>query len=115
MQKERIKVLDNQSAKLLKHLKSSDFFEVETFPIAKFDISGSKIVDGKKKSTGRFAKGSYKTIGFLLQKSIFKKGIKATMFFTKPFEVAFKRYKKEINKTLMQDIIDSINLNNEQN
>ena len=74
-----------------------------------------KIVDGKKKSTGRFAKGSYKTIGFLLQKSIFKKGIKATMFFTKPFEVAFKRYKKEINKTLMQDIIDSINLNNEQN
>ena len=61
---------------------------------------------------GRFKKGNYRTIGFILQKSIFAQGIKPTMFFTKPFEVAFKRYKKGIKKSLMQDIIDLIKNNN---
>jgi|TARA_R110000744_G_scaffold56031_2_gene118235 hypothetical protein len=67
-----------------------------------------KIVDGKRVSTGKFAKGNYRTIGFILQKSIFEKGIKASMFFTKPFEVAFERYKENISKTFIEDIIDLI-------
>ncbi|MCF6279579.1 MAG: YceI family protein [Flavobacteriaceae bacterium] len=42
-----IKVLDTDKKKLLNHLKSDDFFDVEKFPIATFIISGSSI-DGDK-------------------------------------------------------------------
>lgn len=45
-----IKVLDlkdaDDNAKLLGHLKSADFFEVETYPSAKFVITGVKAIDG---------------------------------------------------------------------
>ena len=60
-------------------------------------------------------KDSFRTIGFILQRSIFAQGIKPTMFFTKPFEVAFERYKKGIKKSFMQDIIDLIKNNNGKN
>ena len=39
---------------------------------------------------GRFERGNYKTIGFLFARSIMEKGIRASMFFTKPFEKAFE-------------------------
>ena len=39
---------------------------------------------------GKFQKGNYKTIGFLIARSIFRKGIKPSLFFTKPFEQGFK-------------------------
>lgn len=64
---------------------------------------------------GRFKKGNYRTIGFILQRSIFAQGIKPSLFFTKPFEVAFERYKKGIKKSFMQDIIDLIKNNNGKN
>jgi len=38
---------------------------------------------------GQFAKGNYNTIGYLIARSIKKKGIKPSLFFTKPFEKAF--------------------------
>ena len=38
---------------------------------------------------GRYKKGNYRTIGFILQKSIYEKGIKPSLFFTKPFEKAW--------------------------
>lgn len=45
---------------------------------------------------GRFAKGDYKTIGFLIARSIKKKGIKPSLFFTKPFENRFKQLPDEV-------------------
>ena len=48
---------------------------------------------------GRFAKGNYKTIGFLFARSIMEKGLRASMFFTKPFERAFKK----LPETLIND------------
>ena len=45
-----------------------------------------RYVDGKWKSTGRFAKGGYDTIAFWLQKRIFAQGLAPSMFFTKPFQ-----------------------------
>lgn len=38
---------------------------------------------------GKFAKGNYRTIGFILQKRIFAQGMKPSLFFTKPFEKHF--------------------------
>ena len=43
---------------------------------------------------GRFL--SRKTLQFLIAKSVFEKGIKASMFFTKPFVSAFKRLPEEL-------------------
>lgn len=45
---------------------------------------------------GQFSKGNYNTIGFLIARSIFKKGIKPSLFFTRPFENAFKNLPEEL-------------------
>jgi hypothetical protein len=55
---------------------------------------------------GRFKKGNYRTIGFILQKSIYEKGIKASMFFTKPFQKAFEKLPKEVIEAFGLDIDD---------
>lgn len=45
---------------------------------------------------GKFAKGNYRTIGYILANSIKKKGIKPSLFFTKPFEKAYKNLPNEL-------------------
>ena len=55
---------------------------------------------------GKFKKGNYRTIGFILQRSIFAQGIKPSMFFTKPFLAAFDRYPELLSKAFAQDITD---------
>ena len=52
--------------------------------------------------------GSYKTMGFILANSIKNKGIKASLFFTKPFEQAFKRLPKELAESLAKDLTNNI-------
>ena len=49
-----------------------------------------------RNADGTFAKGGYKSLGFWLQKRIFAQGIKPSLFFTKPFEAAFKRLPDEL-------------------
>lgn len=41
---------------------------------------------------GKYKKGNYNTIGFLISRSIFNKGIKPSLFFTKPYEAGYKRF-----------------------
>ena len=41
---------------------------------------------------GKYKKGNYKTIGFILAKRVFAQGIKSSLFFTKPFEAGYKKY-----------------------
>lgn len=53
---------------------------------------------------GRFKKGSYNTIGFLISRSIFEKGIKPSLFFTKPFERAIKRLPEDLQDAFGEDI-----------
>ena len=55
---------------------------------------------------GKFIKGNYNTIGFLIARSIFKKGIKPSLFFTKPFEQAFKKLPDELKDKYGLDIQD---------
>jgi hypothetical protein len=61
---------------------------------------------------GKFKKGNYRTIGFILQRSIFAQGIKPSLFFTKPFLTAFDRYPELLSKAFAQDIIDILKDNN---
>jgi len=53
---------------------------------------------------GRFKKGSYKTLGFILANSVFEKGIKPSLFFTKPFEKAFDRLPDELIERFALDL-----------
>jgi len=55
---------------------------------------------------GKFKKGNYNTIGFLIARSIKKKGIKPSLFFTKPFEQAFAKLPKELEQTFALDVDD---------
>lgn len=50
----------------------------------------------RDKKTGRFM--SFKNTAYLITRSIYLKGTKPTLFFTKPFERAFKRLDDEIIK-----------------
>ena len=50
----------------------------------------------RDKDSGKFM--SYKSTAFLISRSIYQKGIKATRFFSKPFESAFKRLPDDIIK-----------------
>jgi hypothetical protein len=47
---------------------------------------------------GRFTKGTYRTIAQIVAGNIYNRGIKPTMFFTKPFEAAFKRLPDDLIK-----------------
>lgn len=57
-------------------------------------------------SKGRFSKGNYRAIGFVLQKFIFAQGIKPSYFFTKPFKQAFKRLPEGLGEAFAKDIIN---------
>jgi len=63
---------------------------------------------------GRFI--SYKSMSFLIQRSIFQKGIKPSLFFTKPFQKAFERLPNELIEAYGLDVEDllAFTLNNER-
>ena len=63
---------------------------------------------------GKFKKGNYRTIGFILQRSIFAQGIKPSLFFTKPVLAAFDRYPQLLTKAFAQDITDILKDNNNE-
>jgi hypothetical protein len=50
----------------------------------------------KDRKTGRFL--SYQSTAYLIARSIYQKGIKPSLFFTKPFVAAFKRLPDELIK-----------------
>ena len=61
---------------------------------------------------GRFKQGSYKTIGMIIAKSIWARGIKPSLFFTKPFEAGYKKYiDVDLIKAFGQDIDTIIDFN----
>ena len=47
---------------------------------------------------------SYQSTAFLITRSIYNKGIKPSMFFTKPFEKAFKGLNEELVQAYMLDV-----------
>ncbi len=63
-------------------------------------------IQPRNKKSGRF--GSYKTMGYILATLIKKKGIRATGFFTKSFELAVKRLPAELLETFTLDVESGI-------
>lgn len=53
---------------------------------------------------GRFTKGNYKSIAFVIARSIKEKGIKPSLFFTKPFENAFKNLPEDVVEAFGLDV-----------
>lgn len=53
---------------------------------------------------GKFKKGNYTTIGFLIARSIQRKGLKPSLFFTKPFEQGFKKLPDELIEAYGLDV-----------
>jgi hypothetical protein len=45
---------------------------------------------------GKFTKGNYKSLGIIIAKNIWARGLKPSMFFTKPFEKAYKSLPTEL-------------------
>jgi hypothetical protein len=63
-------------------------------------------------SKGKFAQGSYKTIGIILAKNIWARGIKPSLFFTKPFEAGYKKYiDVDLIKAFGQDVETMVDYN----
>jgi hypothetical protein len=57
----------------------------------------------------RNTKGQFKTrkgLNFAIARSIFEKGIKPSLFFTKPFEAAFKKFPDELIDSYGLDVVD---------
>lgn len=69
-----------------------------------------KTVDGKRVSTGRFAKGNYNSIAYIISKNIFNRGIAPTMFFTKPFLKGVEIYTPLLQAAFGRDIDELIRL-----
>ena len=55
-----------------------------------------KMVDGKSVSTGKFAKGSYDTIGQVIARNIYNRGLRPSFFYTKPYDKAFDNLPEEL-------------------
>lgn len=64
----------------------------------------------RDKKSGKFM--SYEQTGYLISRSIFQKGIKPSLFFTKPFEAGYKKYIDiDLIKAFGQDIDTIIDYN----
>jgi hypothetical protein len=64
----------------------------------------------RNKKTGRFL--SYDSTAYLITRSIFHKGIKPSLFFTKPFEAGYKKYiEVDLIKAFGQDVETMVDYN----
>jgi hypothetical protein len=61
-----------------------------------------------KKGGGQFKAGSYRSMGFWLQKSIYAQGLKGNEFFSKPFERGLKRLGDDIINAYALDVENTI-------
>jgi hypothetical protein len=60
---------------------------------------------------GQFAKGGYDAMGYVVASNIYNRGIKPSLFFTKPFNKAFERLPQELLEAYAVGIEKQINVN----
>jgi hypothetical protein len=59
----------------------------------------------RDKATGQYKKGNYKSIGYVLAKSIFEKGIRANNFYTIPFVNEYKKLPNDLQDIFSDDMV----------
>jgi hypothetical protein len=65
-----------------------------------------------RNAKGEFAKGGYKSIGYIIAKNVWARGIKPSLFFTKPFEAGYKKYIDiDLVKSFGQDVETIVDYN----
>tara|TARA_R100000935_G_C2781084_1_gene141743 strand:+ start:262 stop:852 length:591 start_codon:yes stop_codon:yes gene_type:complete len=74
-----------------------------------------KTVKGKRVSTGQFETGNYNSIAYIISKNIFNRGIAPSLFFTKAFDNALKRYPPLLLEAMVEDIIELTKQENGKN
>jgi len=52
---------------------------------------------------GRFTRGNYRSMGYVIASNIYNRGIRPTMYFTKPFERGLELYGDEIVEAYLED------------
>ena len=52
---------------------------------------------------GKFKAGNYKSLGYVIASNIYNRGLKPTMFFTKPFEKGIDKFSDEMIQGLLDD------------
>ena len=65
-----------------------------------------KTVNGKQVPTGKFAKGNYKSVAYIVAGNIYNRGIKPSLFFTKPFERSFKNLPEQLVEAYALEVMD---------
>ena len=61
-------------------------------------------IQGRDKKTGRFI--TRKSLSYIIANSIFRKGIRASLFFTKPFEEALPLFEDEMLEAFLNDNLE---------
>ena len=67
-----------------------------------------KVSPNSKK--GQFAKGGYKSMGYVIAKNIYNRGLKPSYFFTEPFEKAFANLPDEVLNQFSIDVENQLTL-----
>jgi hypothetical protein len=57
-----------------------------------------------RNADGTFSKGSYKSMGFVIARNIYYRGLRGSLFFTDPFMKAYKDLIPAMEKSLVSDI-----------
>ena len=60
----------------------------------------------KDKKTGRFM--SYKSMGYLIARSIYSRGLKSTSFFQRPLQLGMKNFNEEVGEAIKVDILNNL-------
>ena len=60
---------------------------------------------------GRYTKGNYNTIGYLIARSIRDKGIRASLFFTRAYDLSNKKFGSQVGMEIAKDFADHIKQN----
>jgi hypothetical protein len=69
-----------------------------------------KNVRFRQGDTGKFAKGSYKSMGYVIAKNIYNRGLKPTMFFSVPYERGVNRFSDKFKDAFVLDVETAIML-----
>lgn len=83
--------------------KAGEHFKFKSGPPSSVFLKWIKLkgIKGRDKKTGRFI--TNKSLSFLISRSLNSKGIRASLFFTKPFEDAFRLFSDEIAISYIKD------------